>query len=126
MLITERIAAASKRLIEAHADLSRAQSAVTKATHERDRITRGEYSHTELHQAQRRIVAGEAHGLPTVAGKQKVLDQAQTALSAAEAEHADAKAEHDAAYAELPNPRQFHSNEIHELNTANRVQRRRE
>jgi hypothetical protein len=118
VLITERIAAASKRLTEAHADLSRAQSAVTRAKHERHRVARGEYDHTELNQAQRRIVAGEAHGLPTVAEKQTQLDEALAALNAAESEHTVAKAEHDAAYAELRAPREFHPNEIHALNTA--------
>ena len=118
MLITERIAAASKRLTDAHADLSRTQSAVMKATHERDRVARGEYDHTELHQAQRRIVAGEAHGLPTVAEKQTQLDEALAALNAAQAEHTIAKAEHDAAYAELPNPKTYHPNDIALLNAA--------
>lgn len=122
MLITERIAAASKRLTEAHADLSRAQSAVTKATHERDRVARGEYDHTELHQAQRRVVAGEAHGLPTVAEKQTQLDEALATLTAAEAEHIVAKAEHDAAYADLPNPKTYDPNDIALLNEAARRQ----
>ena len=122
MLITERIAAASKRLTEAHADLSRAQSAVTRAKHERDRIARGEYSHTELHQAQRRIVAGEAHGLPTVTEKQAQLDEAFAALNAAEAEHTIAKAEHYATYVELPNPKSYDPNDIALLNEAARRQ----